>query len=102
MRGGLESTIFDAFEDGETVREVEISSDGRRLAIFKWLSRLWIPLLVLAVVIVAGFIVYRVHGYFGSTMNRPRLYAHLPLREGWRDGDQVRREHQGQGGAVGP
>jgi hypothetical protein len=35
-------------------------------------------------------------------VNRPRFYAHLPLREGWRDGDQVRREHQGQGGAVGP
>jgi 3-hydroxyisobutyrate dehydrogenase len=35
-------------------------------------------------------------------VNRPRFYAHLPLREGWRDGDQVPREHQGQGGAAGP
>ena len=26
----------------------------------------------------------------------------LPLLEGWRDVDQVRREHQGQGGATGP
>jgi hypothetical protein len=24
----------------------------------------------------------------------------LPLREGWRDGEQVGREHQTQGGAV--
>jgi hypothetical protein len=36
------------------------------LAIFKLLSRIWIPLVVLAVVIVGGFIVTRVHGYFGS------------------------------------
>jgi len=36
------------------------------LAIFKLLSRIWIPLVVLAVVIVGGFIVVRVHGYFGS------------------------------------
>ncbi len=35
--------------------------------IFKLLSRTWIPLVVLAVVVVGGFIVYRVHGYFGST-----------------------------------
>ena len=35
------------------------------------------------------------------TLNHPGFYAHLPLREGWPDGDQVRREHQGQGGAVG-
>ena len=34
-------------------------------------------------------------------LNHPGFYAHLPLREGWPDGDQVRREHQGQGGAVG-
>src|SRR6185503_11433259 len=26
----------------------------------------------------------------------------LPLLEGWRDVDQVRREHQGQGGTTGP
>ncbi len=30
------------------------------------LSRTWIPLVILAVVIAGGFIVYRVHGYFGS------------------------------------
>lgn len=36
------------------------------MAIFKLLSRIWIPLVVLAVVIVGGFIVVRVHGYFGS------------------------------------
>ncbi|MFV0493816.1 MmpS family protein [Mycobacterium sp.] len=30
------------------------------------LSRVWIPLVVLVVVVVGGFTVYRVHGYFGS------------------------------------
>lgn len=30
------------------------------------LSRFWIPLVVLAVLVVGGFVVYRVHGYFGS------------------------------------
>ena len=30
------------------------------------LSRTWIPLVVLAVLLVGGFIVFRVHGYFGS------------------------------------
>jgi Mycobacterium membrane protein len=36
------------------------------IPIFKVLSRTWIPLIILAVVLVGGFIVYRVHGYFGS------------------------------------
>jgi putative transposase len=35
-------------------------------------------------------------------MNRPRFYAHFLCWEGWRDAEQVRREHQGQGGTVGP
>jgi hypothetical protein len=30
------------------------------------LSRTWIPLVILAVVVAGGFIVHRVHGYFGS------------------------------------
>jgi hypothetical protein len=30
------------------------------------LSRTWIPLVILAVVVVGGFMVFRVHGYFGS------------------------------------
>src|SRR5271166_1184849 len=37
-----------------------------------------------------------------SRLNRPRFYAHFLCWEGWRDVDQVRREHQGQGRAVGP
>jgi hypothetical protein len=36
------------------------------IAILKILSRTWIPLIILAVLVVGGFIVYRVHGYFGS------------------------------------
>ena len=36
------------------------------IPIFKVLSRTWIPLVILAVLVVGGFIVYRVHGYFGS------------------------------------
>jgi 6-phosphofructokinase 1 len=35
-------------------------------------------------------------------LNRPRFYAHFLCWEGWRDAEQVRREHQGQGGAAGP
>ena len=42
-------------------------------------------------------------GYQRHTeLNRPRFYAHFLCWEGWRDVDQVRREHQGQGGAAGP
>ena len=37
-----------------------------------------------------------------SKMNRPRFYAHFLCWQGWRDAEQVRREHQGQGGTVGP
>src|ERR1700741_2892764 len=37
----------------------------------------------------------------GGTEPSPVLCA-LPLLEGWRDVDQVRREHQGQGGTTGP
>ncbi len=36
------------------------------IPIIRFLARYWIPLLVLAVVGVGGFIVNRVHGYFGS------------------------------------
>ena len=36
----------------------------------------------------------------GTGMNRPRFYAHFLWREGWADVDQVRREYEGQGGAV--
>lgn len=35
-------------------------------------------------------------------LNRPGFRAHFLLREGWHDAEQVRREHQGQGGQVGP
>jgi hypothetical protein len=34
--------------------------------IYRLLSRYWIPVLILVVVAVGGFIVDRVHGYFGS------------------------------------
>ena len=36
------------------------------------------------------------------SLNRPRFYAHFLCWEGWRDAEQVRREHQGQSGAAGP
>jgi len=49
-----------------------------------------------------GLAPHRVDTFKVSNVNRPRFYAHFLLREGWRDVDQVRREHQGQGGAVGP
>lgn len=36
------------------------------MPIFKLLSRIWIPLVILAVLVVGGFVVYRVHSYFAS------------------------------------
>jgi hypothetical protein len=45
---------------------VEIPTGEGGRAIFRLLSRFWIPLVILAVAIVGGFVVYRVHGYFGS------------------------------------
>jgi hypothetical protein len=36
------------------------------ISIFRFLSRFWIPMVILAVLIVGGFLVDRVHGYFGS------------------------------------
>ena len=36
------------------------------IPIFKVLSRTWIPLVIVAVLLVGGFVVYRVHGLFGS------------------------------------
>lgn len=30
------------------------------------LSRTWIPLVIVAVLVIGGFVVFRVHGYFGS------------------------------------
>jgi hypothetical protein len=36
------------------------------IPIFRVMSRTWIPVIILAVVIVGGFVVYRVHGFFGS------------------------------------
>ena len=30
------------------------------------LSRVWIPLVIAAVLVAGGFVVYRIHGYFGS------------------------------------
>lgn len=36
------------------------------ISIFRLLSRFWIPLVILAVLVAGGFIVDRVHGYFGS------------------------------------
>jgi transposase len=38
---------------------------------------------------------------FFYALNRPGFFAHVLYWEGWRDVDQVRREHQGQGGAAG-
>jgi hypothetical protein len=46
---------------------VEWNADRRRgFEIFRLLSRIWIPLVIVVVLIVGGFAVYRVHGYFGS------------------------------------
>jgi hypothetical protein len=35
-------------------------------------------------------------------LNRPGFHAHFLSWEGWHDAEQVRREHQGQGGPIGP
>lgn len=39
---------------------------NRRFSIFKVLGRLWVPLVILAVVVAGGFAVSRLHGIFGS------------------------------------
>jgi hypothetical protein len=39
---------------------------AKGILIFRLLSRFWIPVVVLAVAIVGGFAVHRVHGYFAS------------------------------------
>ncbi len=49
----------------EPVREEECRP-VRGCHIFKVLSRTWIPLVILAVAVAGGFVVDRVHGYFGS------------------------------------
>nr|WP_208649098.1 hypothetical protein [Mycobacterium innocens] len=36
------------------------------------------------------------------SVNRPGFRAHFLSWEGWHDAKQVRREHQGQGGPIGP
>ncbi|GAB7148189.1 MmpS family protein [Mycobacterium riyadhense] len=36
------------------------------IRIFRVLMRLWVPLVVLVVVVIAGFSVARIHGFFGS------------------------------------
>jgi hypothetical protein len=54
---------------GERLRNGQSAEKRRQvrgLEIFKVLSRTWIPLIILAVAVAAGFVVYRVHGYFGS------------------------------------
>lgn len=45
---------------------------------FRLLSRAWIPLVVLVVVAVGAFVVYRVHGYFGS--EKRETYADSNLK----------------------
>lgn len=42
------------------------TAKGTGLTIFKLLTRLWIPVVILVVVLVAGFTVSRVHNFFGS------------------------------------
>lgn len=52
---------------------------GRSLLIIRILSRVWIPLVILAVVAVGGFTVSRIHGFFGS-QQRPS-YADGKMEE---------------------
>lgn len=49
------------------------------MTIFKLLTRFWIPLVVVAVVAVAGFTVSRVHGFFAS--EKRERYADTQLEE---------------------
>jgi MmpS family membrane protein len=45
--------------------------------VFGILKRIWIPLLIVAVVAVAGLVVYRMHGFFGSNNETTRPGAGL-------------------------
>jgi nitrate reductase NapE component len=60
-----------------------VSPKGRRnprVAIFKVLKRLWIPLVILAVIGAGGFTVSRLHGVFGS--EKRASYADTRIGEG--------------------
>lgn len=49
------------------------------MTVFKLLTRLWIPLVIVVVVVVAGFAVSRVHGLFGSEQRE--RYADTQMKE---------------------
>jgi hypothetical protein len=79
MADGLCATAWGRVPDGRSTtirrwprpaatdrRPTEVPTAERGFQIFKVLSRTWIPLVILAVLVVGGFIVFRVHGYFGS------------------------------------
>lgn len=49
-----------------TDRPSAMAPTVKGISIFRFLSRFWIPMVILAVLVVGGFVVDRVHGYFGS------------------------------------
>lgn len=64
------------------------------------LKRLWIPLLIVVVVAIAGVVVYRVHGVFGSNNETTRAGAGLANDTKPFNPKRVTYEIFGQGGAV--
>jgi hypothetical protein len=68
LRQGLASSVPGSIRraDGRSAVIRRSANAVKGMPIFKVLSRTWIPLIILGVLVVGGFIVYRVHGYFGS------------------------------------
>jgi hypothetical protein len=81
---------------GATVQQLERL---KGMTIVKVMRRMWIPLVVLLVIVCGGFIVWRVHGIFGSE-KRP-AYADAPVTDARPvDPKQVLYEVFGPAGTV--
>ena len=72
---------------------------NRGVSIFKVLGRLWVPLVILAVVVAGGFTVSRLHGIFGS--EKQLSYADTRVDDGKPfNPKHIRYEVSGEPGAV--
>jgi hypothetical protein len=72
---------------------------NRRGSIFKVLGRLWVPLVILAVVVAGGFSVSRLHGIFGS--DKQLSYSDTRVDDGKPfNPKHIKYEVSGEPGAV--
>jgi hypothetical protein len=70
QQSGRRSTLFrragQPFAAPQTLSDSRESRRNRGFSIFRVLRRLWVPLVIFAVVVAGGFTVSRLHGIFGS------------------------------------